>query len=171
MQVTLRPTRPGDLAFVTTLERRPDNVEMIGQWTDAEHLDAIAGKDRREHWVIERDGEREGFLIAYDCSAAGAGVYVKRVLVDRKEQGTGTAALRSFLDIVFARPGVDRAWLIVRNHNARAQAVYEKLGFVRVDDASEEARRYDAVAEAPPEKCFRMRKLGPGTSPQQRRPG
>ena len=157
MEVTLRPTRPEDLAFVTALERRPDNVEMIGQWTDAEHLDAIAGRDRREHWVIERGGERQGFLIAYDCSLAGAGVYVKRILVDRKEQGTGTVALRSYLDIVFARSGVDRVWLIVRNHNARAQAVYEKLGFVRVDDAADEARRYDAVAEAPPEKCFRMR--------------
>jgi len=167
----LRPTRADDLAFVTALERRADNVEMIGQWTDAEHLDAIAGKDRREHWLIERGGRPEGFLIAYDCSRSGAGVYVKRVLVDRKEQGTGTVALRSYLDIAFARPGVDRVWLIVRNHNARAQAVYEKLGFVRVDDASEEARRYDAVAEAPPEKCFRMRKLGPGPLPLSRRPG
>jgi len=166
MEVTLRPTRPHELAFVTALERRPDNVEMIGQWTDDEHLDAIARKNRREHWMIERGGEPEGFLIAYDCSPAGAGVYVKRVLVDRKEQGTGTAALARYLGMVFARPGVDRVWLIVRNHNARAQAVYEKLGFVRVDDASEEVRRYDAVAEAPPEKCFRMRKLGPGPSPQ-----
>jgi len=156
MEVKLRPTRPDDLPYVTALERRPDNVEMIGQWSDDEHLGAIAGKDRREHWVIERRGRPEGFLIAYDCSTAGAGVYVKRVLVDRKERGTGSAALASYLEIVFARPGVDRVWLIVRNHNARAQAVYGKLGFVRVDDTSEEARRYDAVAEAPPEKCFRM---------------
>jgi ribosomal protein S18 acetylase RimI-like enzyme len=156
MEVKLRPTRPDDLPYVTALERRPDNVEMIGQWSDDEHLGAIAGKDRREHWVIERHGRPEGFLIAYDCSTAGAGVYVKRVLVDRKERGTGSAALASYLEIVFARPGVDRVWLIVRNHNARAQAVYGKLGFVRVDDTSEEARRYDAVAEAPPEKCFRM---------------
>lgn len=169
--MTLRPSREADLAWVTALERHPDNQEMIGQWTDAEHLDAIADKDRREHWVIERAGEPGGSLIAYDCSTAGAGVYVKRVLVDRKGQGTGTAALRSYLDVVFARPGVDRVWLIVRNHNARAQAVYEKLGFVRVDDASEEARRYDAVAEAPPEKCFRMRKSGPGPSLLKQRPG
>ena len=157
MAVTLRPSTPGDLAFVTALERRPDNVEMIGQWTDAEHLDAIAGRDRREHWVIERDGRPEGFLIAYDCTSAGAGVYVKRLLVDRKEQGTGSAALAAFLDIAFRRPGVDQVWLIVRNHNHRARAVYEKLGFVELEASSEEAKRYDAVAEAPPEKCFRMR--------------
>ena len=159
MGVTLRPTHPGDLPFVTRLERRPDNVEMIGQWSDAEHLDAIAGKDRREHWVIERDRRPEGFIIAYDCTQAGAGIYVKRLLIDRKEQGTGTAALAAYLDLVFARPGVDQVWLIVRNHNSRARAVYEKLGFVELDPASEVAKVYDAVAEAPPEKCFRMRLL------------
>ena len=169
MRSDLRPTRPTTYEFVTALEAARQRRD-VGPGEDAqEHLDAIAGKDRREHWVIERGGKPEGFLIAYDCSTAGAGVYVKRVLVDRKEQGTGTAALRSYLDIVFARPGVDRVWLIVRNHNARAQAVYEKLGFVRVDDASEEARRYDAVAEAPPEKCFRMRKLGPAAVQSARR--
>src|SRR6187399_225293 len=123
MAVTLRPTHPDDLPFVTALERRPDNLEMIGQWSDAEHLDAIAGKDRREHWVIERDGERQGFIIAYDCSHAGAGIYVKRLLIDRKEHGTGTTALSAYLDLMFARPGIDHAWLIVRNHNSRARAV------------------------------------------------
>src|SRR5688500_14283423 len=150
MAVTLRPTGAADLAFVTGLERRPDNVELIGQWTDAQHLDAIAGKDRREHWVIEREGRPEGYLIAYDCSGAGVGIYVKRVLVDRKERGTGTAALVAFLELAFSRPGVDSVWLIVRGHNRRAQAVYEKLGFVKLDPSLEEARRYDAVAEAPP---------------------
>jgi len=171
MAVILRPTHPGDLPFVTGLERRADNLEMIGQWSDAEHLAAIGGEDRREHWVIERDGERQGFIIAYDCAQAGAGIYVKRLLVDRKEQGTGTAALAAYLDLVFARPGVDQVWLIVRNHNARARAVYEKLGFVELDPASGIAKVYDAVAEAPPDKCFRMRKLGPGLSPQKRHPG
>ena len=156
--VSLRPSRPEDLAFITALERRPDNVEMIGQWTDAEHLDAIAGRDRREHWVIERDGRPEGFIIAYDCTAGGVGFYVKRLLVDRKEEGTGTAALAAYLAIAFARPDVEGVWLIVRNHNHRARAVYEKLGFVEIDPSGAEARRYDTVAEAPPEKCFRMRR-------------
>jgi RimJ/RimL family protein N-acetyltransferase len=162
MGVTLRPTRPDDLPFVTALERRPDNAGMIGQWSDEEHLAAIAGRDRREHWLIGRDGVREGFIIAYDCSRAGAGIYVKRLLVDRKEQGTGTAALAAYLDLAFARPGIDQVWLIVRNHNARARAVYEKLGFAELDPASAIAKVYDTVAEAPPEKCFRMRLSRPG---------
>lgn len=154
----LRRTRPGDLAFVTGLERHADNRELIGQWSDAEHANALAGRDGREHWIIERDGAAAGYLIAYDCRARGAGIYVKRVLVKDKEQGTGKAALAAFLENAFARPGVDGVWLIVRNGNDRARAVYEKLGFERFEPGPAEAASYDAVAEAPAEKCFRMRK-------------
>ena len=157
MNVALRPTREADLAFVTTLERRADHLDAIGQWSDEQHLAAIHNRDAREHWIIERDGRPAGYLIAYDCRAAGAGVYVKRLLVDEKERGTGRAALSRFLEMAFARPGVDAVWLIVRNDNHRAQAVYTKLGFAPFLAGDEEAKRYDAVAEPPAEKCFRMR--------------
>jgi ribosomal protein S18 acetylase RimI-like enzyme len=154
--VTLRRTTPADLAFVTALERHPDNRDLIGQWSDDEHLAAMSGKDAREHWTIERNGERAGYLIAYDRRTAGAGVYVKRILVKDKDRGTGRAALASFLEQAFAR-GTDHVWLIVRDTNARAQAVYSSLGFARFDPPDRE--RYDSAAEAPPRSCFRMRAL------------
>ena len=157
MAVALRPTREVDLAWVTALERRPDHVEAIGQWSDAQHLAAIRGEDRREHWIIEREAWPAGYLIAYDCRSAGAGIYVKRILVEAKDRGTGRAALAAFLELAFARAGVGSVWLIVRSDNARAQAVYRSLGFERFEPDGEEARRYDAIAEAPMERCFRMR--------------
>ena len=159
MGVTLRPSTPADLGWVTALERRPDHREAIGQWSDAEHLDAIQRRNGREHWIIEREGHAAGYLIAYDCREAGAGIYVKRILIDRKERGTGRTALAAFLDDAFGREGVDVVWLIVRNGNDRARAVYESLGFEAFVPAAEDAARYDAVAEAPAEKCFRMRRL------------
>ena len=128
--VSLRASRPDDLVWITALERRADHVEIIGQWSDAEHLRAIERRDGREHWIVERDGRPAGYLIAYDCRAAGAGIYVKRVLVDAKARGTGTAALEAFLEGAFARAGVELVWLIVRNGNERARSVYERLGFV-----------------------------------------
>ena len=155
MDVRLRPSGAADLDFITTLERHPDNRDWIGQWTDAEHLAAIAGERGRSHWIIERDGTRAGYLIAYDCRANGADVYVKRILVKDKERGTGRAALRTFLDWAFS-DGTDAVWLIVRDNNARAQAVYRGLGFQRFDP--EDARRYDTAAEPPGEGCFRMRR-------------
>jgi ribosomal protein S18 acetylase RimI-like enzyme len=157
MSVTLRPSREADLAWVTALERRPDHVDAIGQWSDALHLSAIRRENRREHWIIERDAQPAGYLIAYDCRAADAGIYVKRILVGAKDLGTGRAALAAFLELAFARERVGSVWLIVRNDNDRAQAVYRSLGFERFDPEGEEARRYDAIAEAPMEKCFRMR--------------
>lgn len=158
--VSLRPTRPDDLPYVTALERDPANRDLIGQWSDADHLAAVQRVGGREHWIIERAGARAGYLIAYDCRSAGAGIYVKRILVEEKNAGTGRAALAAFIDDASARPGVDGIWLIVRNGNARARKVYESLGFARFDPGEEERARFDAVAEAPEDRCFRMRRSG-----------
>jgi len=155
--VALRPSTRADLGFITALERRDDNREHIGQWSDWEHLGAIEGRDGRSHWIIERDGERAGYLIAYDCRAADAGFYVKRILVDRKDGGTGTAALRDFIARAFAKPDVSCVWLMVREANARGRHVYEKLGFARFDPDPTEAPRYDRFETAPGEGVFRMR--------------
>jgi ribosomal protein S18 acetylase RimI-like enzyme len=158
--VRLRLSAPADLGFITALERDPSNRELIGQWSDAEHLAAIAGEGGREHWIIERDGTPAGYLIAYDCRGSGVGVYVKRILVQDKERGTGRAALSRFIEKAFARDGATRVWLIVRDDNARAQGLYRSLGFVRFDPEDETAL-YDAAAEPPGKGCFRMRLLRP----------
>jgi len=157
MAVTLRPTTPADLEYVTALERREDNREHIGQWSDWEHLGAIDGRDGRGHWVIERDGAPAGYLIAYDCRPRDAGFYVKRILVDRKDAGTGSAALASFIERAFGQRGVSCVWLMVREANARGRRVYEKLGLRRFDPEPAEAARYDAFEDPPGEGVFRMR--------------
>lgn len=148
--MNLRPTTPGDLGFVTALERHADNNRFIGQWSDDEHLAAIARRDGREHWIIERDGECAGYLIIFDGRGEGTGLYVKRLLVADKEKGTGKAALAAFLDDAFSRAGVDFVWLQVFDWNARAQSVYDRLGFTRFEvDAADDARwqRVDAGRE------------------------
>lgn len=156
-QVTLRRTRPADLPFVTELERHADNRELIGQWSDEEHRAAIGGTTAREHWVIERDGTLAGYLIAYDGRPRARSLYVKRILLAEKEQGTGTAALTRYLDEAFARDGIDYVWLLVRDGNARAQAVYRRLGFERYEPPAAEATDLAAYAEAPGAGSFRMR--------------
>jgi ribosomal protein S18 acetylase RimI-like enzyme len=155
--VRLRPTKPGDLAWVTALERHADNRELIGQWSDAEHAAAIAGENGRSHWIVERDGEAAGYLIAYDGAPHYPGVYVKRILVARKERGTGQAALAAFLDQVFARARVEFAWLLVRKDNARAQAVYRKLGFVAFEPDAEMGRSLGLAGDSPFGEAIAMR--------------
>ena len=155
--IALRRSTAADLPYVTALERHVDNRELIGQWTDEQHRDAIDEREGWSHWILERDGAPAGYLIARDCRAHGAGLYIKRILVGDKGRGTGQAGLAAFIRDARERHGEPLIWLIVRSGNVRAESVYGKLGFVRFEPAPDEARRFDAVAEAPPERCFRMR--------------
>jgi diamine N-acetyltransferase len=155
--IRLRPSTPADLAFVTSLERHPDNRDFIGQWTDEEHLTAIAGENAREHWMILRDGQPAGYLIAYDGRDHYSGFYVKRILVADKSQGTGQAALARFLDASFEVEGVEFVWLMVRDWNERALAVYRKLGFTRYEPGASEAGALARAGDTPSERTFRMR--------------
>ena len=155
--VTIRKSSPDDLAYVTGLERHPDNVELIGQWSDQEHLDAMAGIATREHWIIERSGEPAGYLIAFDGRGDGGGIYIKRVLVEAKERGTGQAAVAAFVAMAFARPGCEFVWLNVRDWNVRAQAAYRKAGFERWDAPPEDLWRIANGAGETTANVFRMR--------------
>ncbi|APV49913.1 hypothetical protein BWI17_09585 [Betaproteobacteria bacterium GR16-43] len=155
MPVALRRSTAEDLAFVTGLERSPENVQGIGQWTDLEHLAAMQSP-KREHWVIERDGVPAGYLIAFDAREDQAGIYVKRILVAEKGQGTGSEALARYLDRAFGELQARFAWLHVRGGNTRAQGVYRRLGFQRFDPDPDVARRFSEAAESTGIGAFRM---------------
>jgi len=153
--ITLRPSKPADLPFVVGLERRPDHVDAIGQWSDLEHL-ATMQSPKREHWIIESEGTPVGYLIAFDCRGEDAGFYVKRILVADKDKGTGTLALSKFLDRAFLELRAKLVWLIVREPNERAQAVYRRLGFKRFDPVGDVARRFNDAGQQPGAGTFRM---------------
>lgn len=155
--VLLRPTVPADLDFVLRLERDDYNRRFIGQWTDEEHAAAIRGDRARRHRIIERDGMAAGYVITYDGRGISPSLYVKRILVADKERGTWQAAMRALLDEAFASAELAFAWLLVREWNARAQAVYRKLGFARYEPEGDEAAALARYAEAPGPESFRMR--------------
>jgi diamine N-acetyltransferase len=155
--VALRATTAADLPFVVALERDAYNREYIGQWTDEEHLAAIRGESGRVHRIIDVDGRAAGYVITYDGGMHSPSVYVKRIVVGDKERGIGQAAMGLVLADAFSRPSVRFVWLLVREWNARAQAVYRKLGFERYDPPDGEAAALAAYAEAPGPQSFRMR--------------
>ena len=154
--VVLRAVSPADLDFILSLEHRPENRIYIGRWSREEHLASLAMPDRR-HLLIE-SGDRTplGYLVAYDRIDAGFGIYVKRIAVATPAQGTGRAALTSFLEGPWtaAAPFV---CLAVRSYNERAQRIYRAAGFGEwpVDDGKR-ARFLERVDPAAGD-CLLMR--------------
>ncbi len=129
-RVRLRPTTLGDLDFVVALERHPENVGFVGQWSREEHASAIERADR-EHWIVERVATAEpvGFLVAFDLVASGFGAYVKRIVVAEKARGLGREALLAFLRHATRELAAPYVWLNVAADNVRAQRTYTALGF------------------------------------------
>jgi diamine N-acetyltransferase len=126
--VMLRPTAISELDFVLALERHPDNVPFIGQWSRDEHA-AVIGAADREHWIIEADTRPAGYLIAYDLVSQGFGVYVKRIVVESKGRGLGQAAITSLTRHAVDDLGAPYVWLAVLADNRRAQRSYAAAGF------------------------------------------
>ena len=69
------------------------------------------------------------FAILRDLNDPHGNRYLKRIAVARPDQGVGGAFLERVVDWTFDRAGAHRFWLDCFSHNARAQRVYEKLGF------------------------------------------
>ena len=149
MKVALRPTAEADLDFVLALEGHPDNAPFIGQWTRNEHRDAITRPDR-EHWILlDEAGVPIGYLIAYDLTGSGCGVYVKRIVAARKNGGVGREALRRFAAHAFRDLASSRVWLNVHRDNLRGQRCYRALGFEPWTDDAEDLARHDRAAGNP----------------------
>ena len=76
-------------------------------------------------------GSLVAFAILRDVDDAHGNVYLKRIAVARPGEGGGFAFLSLLVAWAFAQEGPHRFWLDCFAHNARAQRVYEKLGFSR----------------------------------------
>ncbi len=84
------------------------------------------------------DGTLAGYVELWrssppDCVSAKNALEIRRFYVDRPWQGRGVApSLLSAIREAAQSRGVDRLWLGVWEHNARAQSFYRNAGFVKV---------------------------------------
>jgi [ribosomal protein S18]-alanine N-acetyltransferase len=95
---------------------------------------------------------RRGELLGYFVAMAGVDeMHLLNLTVEPSVQGRGHA--RTLIDALVAlcgRQGAGALWLEVRSSNARARAMYEHLGFVRVGERkgyypASFGRREDAI--------------------------
>jgi len=128
--LTLRTAASGDLDAIMAIERRAGFERWVGRSSAEEHR-AMMDDGNCAYLVGEADGEVVAFAILRDLNDPHGNRYLKRVAVTRTDEGIGGAFLAQVVDWIFDRAGGHRFWLDCFSHNARAQRVYEKLGFTR----------------------------------------
>jgi RimJ/RimL family protein N-acetyltransferase len=129
--MTIRVAAVDDLPAVMAIERTPGFERYVGRSAEGEHRAMMASANFRYLVGEKSDGTLAAFAILRDLEDPHGNVYLKRVAVARPEEGLGFAFLHRVAGWVFARPAAHRFWLDCFAHNARAQRVYEKLGFTR----------------------------------------
>jgi ribosomal protein S18 acetylase RimI-like enzyme len=127
MRVTWRRTTADDVDYVRALERA--HTPNVTAWSADEHLETIASDDCL-HLIIERDGERAGFVILADLTLPSRVRQLLRIVVADKGQGLGRATLRECARLAFEEYDAERLWLDVKVGNPRARALYESEGYV-----------------------------------------
>ena len=138
----VRKTVAPDLDAVLEIERHPDNSPFIGQWPRERH-GAVIERPDGEHWVIVPEGNCSpiGYLIAFDLTAEGFGVWIQRIAISSRSRGIGRAVLGAYLANAIRRFRADSATLDVMPANLRAQRMYRALGFVEAGLAGAERKR------------------------------
>jgi RimJ/RimL family protein N-acetyltransferase len=127
--LTLRRASADDLGAIMAIERTPGFELWVGRSSAGEHRAMMAAG--HAYLVGEASGAIVAFAILRDLDDPHGNLYLKRVAVAPTDAGVGGAFLALVTAWVFSRDRVHRFWLDCFAHNARAQRVYEKLGFTR----------------------------------------
>ena len=126
--VYLRQTCEADLNYILTAEHAEDNRPFIIPWTREQHLQAIA--DRNCAHLIAEANTKVGYVIIAGLLDSNQSVEVRRIVITDKGHGYGRAVVTLIKKLVFDVYKAHRLWLDVKEHNGRAQALYQKCGFV-----------------------------------------
>jgi RimJ/RimL family protein N-acetyltransferase len=125
--VRLRPALPGELPRFTTFEQEEGAAPFVNTSSPEEHA-RLCARDDVTYLSIDREGELDGFVLLV-LDPDGTSVELRRIVVVKRNRGTGQAALAAAERYCADRLGRRRVWLDVAPFNARAKHVYAKLGY------------------------------------------
>ena len=147
----LRPTMLSDLEFVISVEQDARNRPFITPWDRTQHEGAVRFPDFR-HFIIEAGSAYPsvGFAILQGCRNPHKSIELKRIVLQPEAQGRGigSACIRWLAQMAFRDLGAHRFWLDVKARNTRAQALYQREGFIEEGRLRESVRTddgYDAL--------------------------
>jgi ribosomal protein S18 acetylase RimI-like enzyme len=127
--VALRLARQSDLPFIMATERLPGFEQMVGRWSEAEHLATLARPNHAYLLGTNTAGECAAFAIIRDLDDAHGNLCLKRIAVTNPDRGFGSKFLSLVVDWAFSEIACHRLWLEVLVNNARARHVYSSHGF------------------------------------------
>jgi diamine N-acetyltransferase len=143
----LRPTMLSDLEYVQSVEQDARNLPFITPWERTQHEAAVRIPDFR-HFIVETGDDnrehatRSGFVIVQGCRNPHRSVELKRIVLQREEQGhgLGRSCVQLLKRMAFRDLKAHRFWLDVKLLNTRALALYASEGFVEEGRLRESVR-------------------------------
>ena len=127
--VALRLARQSDLPFIMATERLPGFEQMVGRWSEAEHLATLARPNHAYLVGTNTAGDCAAFAIIRDLDDAHGNLCLKRIAVANPDRGFGSKFLSLVVDWAFSEIACHRLWLEVLVNNARARHLYSSHGF------------------------------------------
>ena len=108
------------LPVVMRIERQPGYERLVGRWSEAQHLTALA--DKGNAYLIGHDGQGpRGFAIVCTLDDPHGNVLIKRVAVERPGEGFGRRFMGAIVDWVFTTTEAHRVWLdVIETQSPRA---------------------------------------------------
>ena len=103
--------------------------QMVGRWSEAEHLATLARPNHAYLLGTNTAGECAAFAIIRDLDDAHGNLCLKRIAVTNPDKGFGSKFLSLVVDWAFSEIACHRLWLEVLVNNARARHVYSSHGF------------------------------------------
>jgi RimJ/RimL family protein N-acetyltransferase len=122
----------GELDFVVNTERLPGYEALTARWSTEQHLEALSRPDTRYLLGGTETDRPVGFVILQPFGDIHEGTKIKRIAVSQPDLGHGRRLLTATFEWIFGQPGIERIWLDVFAHNARAIAAYQAVG-MKVD--------------------------------------
>ena len=96
--VALRLARQSDLPFIMATERLPGFEQMVGRWSEAEHLATLARPNHAYLLGTNTAGECAAFAIIRDLDDAHGNLCLKRIAVTNPDRGFGSKFLSLVVD-------------------------------------------------------------------------
>ncbi len=126
----IRYAKEDDIEYIMNEEMDEDNRRFIHPESYDQHLREL-NNDETKHYIIEDIETKEnlGFFIICNLNNPYKSIYLKRLIISKKENGYGKCAMEIIKDMAFNALGAHRLWLNVRDYNKRAINLYKSSGF------------------------------------------